>query len=496
MSSKQEQKTYSVDLNSMVYGKVPPQARELEETVLGAIMLEKSAIDVAADILPADAFYLEAHQRIYRAMLCLAQKSQPIDILTVVEELKTRQELEMIGGPYFVTKLTNAVVSAANLETHARIILQKFVKREMIRIGGEMVAMGFDGSVDTFDSLDQAEEALMTVGTKHLQGGIITMAGVLAKTVARIEEWRRQDTTITGIPSGFAKLDRATRGWQPADLIILAARPSVGKTAFALELARAAARNTIRPVPVGIWSLEMEDIQLALRMLSAESGIYLHQIQTGRLDDEQMRNLHVRGIGPLSGLSVFIDDAPGLTIMQLRAKARRLKKKHNIGLLLVDYLQLMHGDDDRNREREIAKISRGLKRLAKELGIPVIALSQLNRAIDSRTGKKRTPQLSDLRESGAIEQDADVVIFLWGPEEEEIQQDASLLNRRYARIAKARNGMLLTVPLEFRTEVQQFEEAPEDEQLPLPGTNWKPVTAPSKPATNFYEPREKEDDPF
>lgn len=466
---------------------MPPQARELEEIVLGAILIERDAMDVASDILTSECFYSDNHQRIFRAMQRLSAKSQPIDIFTVVEELATTKELETVGGPYYVTKLTNSVVSGANVETHARIILQKFIGREMIRIGGDMINQAYDGGTDVFELLDQSEQNLLNIGTKHLQNGVATISTVLTKAVTRIEEWRRQDTAITGVPSGFPRLDRATRGWQPTDLIILAARPSVGKTALALKLAREAAKNAYRSVPVAIFSLEMEDVQLVLRMLSAESEIHLHAIQTGRLDDEQMKHLHKKGVSQLAALNIHIDDSAGLTIMGLRAKARRLKKKHNIGLLVVDYLQLMTGDDDRNREREIAKISRGLKRLAKELAIPIIALSQLNRAVDSRTGKKRVPQLSDLRESGAIEQDADVVIFLWGPEEEEIEADASLLTRRYAKIAKARNGMLLTVDLDFRNEVQVFSEATEQEARSAatpagfpPGNSWRPVKLPYK----------------
>lgn len=486
-------KSLTNSIRDSVYGKLPPQAKELEDIVLGAIMLERSAIDVACEILQAECFYSENHQRTFRAMQRLAQKSQPIDIFTVTEELRANKELDEVGGPLYVTSLTNSVVSAANMETHCRIILQKFISREMIRVGGDMICRAYEDSADVFEQLDEAEQNLLNIGTRHLQSGVSTLASVLAKTVTRIEDWRRQDSAITGIPSGFPKLDRATRGWQPGDLIILAARPSVGKTALALKLARNAAGNSIRSVPVAAWSLEMEDVQLALRLLSAESGIYLHAIQTGRLDDEQMRHLYREGVDKLASLGIYIDDSPALTIMGLRAKARRQKKKHDIGLIIVDYLQLMHGDDDKNREREIAKISRGLKRLAKELGVPIIALSQLNRAIDSRTGKKRQPQLSDLRESGAIEQDADVVIFLWGPEDEEIEADASLLARRYAKIAKARNGMLTTVDLEFRAEVQQFSEASEQdshksrETLPLPSGNWKSLRNPL--------PEEK-DDPF
>lgn len=456
---------------------LPPQAKDLEAAILGIVMMEPGTIDTVTMILKPEAFYMEGHQRIYRAILNLTNKSRPTDLLMVTEELTVAGELDVVGGAYYVSKLTNDVRSSAPLEEYCRIVQQKFIQREMIRIGAEIHAAGFDQSSDVFDLLDAAEQKIMGIGNA-IQNDSKSMDSVLVKTMAQIAEWRKLDTNITGVPSGFPKLDRVTRGWQPGDLVILAARPSVGKTAMALALARAAAKNDIRSVPVAIWSLEMDSMQLALRMLSAESGTLLHRLQTGRLDDAQMALLHKDGVNRLAAMKIFFDDAPGLNLFTLRSKARRLKRKHGIGLIVIDYLQLMSGTGS-SREQEISSISRGLKNLAKELQIPIIALSQLSRELEKRTGKKRIPQLSDLRESGAIEQDADDVIFLWGPEEDEIEKDASLATRRYAKRAKARSGMLTTITLDFHGEIQMFKEAPDEpKQVPmgLPPGNFKPVS--------------------
>lgn len=457
MSGTNGKNIKSVDLSTMVYGRVPPQATDLEAAILGGLMLEGSAIDRVANILTADMFYANAHQLIYQAIVSLGNKNQPIDMRMVTQELMKMEKLEMAGGAYNVAKMTEKVTGATNIESYAMIVCQMFLKREIIRVGAEMITEGYSDATDAFEFLDRAEEQVLSIGKKHIHGDVKGIDTVLVKTVARIEEWRRSETHVTGIPTGFPQLDRATRGWQNTDLIIMAARPSVGKSAFALQLIRNAVFNKIKSVPVGVWSLEMEDVQMVLRMLSSESGVMLHKIQTGRISDEEMEQIYKKGIQKLAQSKIYIDDEPGLNIYRLRAKARRLVKKYGVGLIIVDYLQLMSGDD-KNREREIASISRGLKLLAKELRIPIIALSQLSRELEKRSGTKRVPQLSDLRESGAIEQDADMVIFLWGPEEEEIMQDAALLNRRYARIAKQRNGMLLTVDFEFDKDIQEWSE--------------------------------------
>lgn len=448
----------SNNLGAMMYGKIQPQARDLEEVVLGAILIQKDAFDNVDNMLKPECFYVEAHQRIFGAMRGLQQKSSPIDLLTVVEELKFREELDLVGGPYYITKLTNNVVSAANIESHARIILQKFIQRELIRIGGEIIGDAYEDSVDVFDLLNEAEKKVLEIGTTHIHGDMMHIGGVLVKALQKIEEWRHNDSTLTGTTSGFAPLDRATRGWQPGDLIIIAARPSVGKTALALNIIRNAAINKIKPVTVAVWSLEMKAIYLVLRMLAAESNIFLHRIQTGRLDDEQMKKLSIDAAGTLANSNIFFDENSNINIRTLSAKARRLKKKNNLGLIMIDYMQLMSGDEKSgNREQEISKISRALKNLAQELDIPIIALSQLSREFGSKVTWDSGPPLNALRESGAIEQDADVVMMLWGASDAEINQDKTLEQKRKVRIVKQRNGVMLTVRLDFKNEIQLFE---------------------------------------
>jgi replicative DNA helicase len=391
----------SIDLSTMVYGKLPPQAKDLEEAVLGAILLEKSAFDTVVEILKPECFYVEGNQRIFRAMQGLAQMSRPIDILTVVEELKTREELEIAGGAYYVTKLTNAVVSSANIEAHARIILQKFIQRELIRISGEIIGDAYEDSTDVFDLLDDAESKLFEITNNHLRKNFDSIDTVLVKTIQRIEDLRNKNEDFSGVPSGFASLDRITYGWQSTDLIVLAARPSVGKTAFALNLARSAALHPTKSTPVAIFSLEMSASQLVQRILSAESEIWLEKIARGKLEEHEMKQLYAKGIQRLAQAPIFIDDTAALNIFELRAKCRRLKNKHHVGLIIIDYLQLMSGTGENrnsNREQEISRISRDLKGLAKELQVPIIALSQLSREVEKRKEGNKMPQLSDLRE--------------------------------------------------------------------------------------------------
>ncbi|HRP33897.1 MAG TPA: replicative DNA helicase [Agriterribacter sp.] len=473
----------TLDLSSMVYGKVPPQARDLEEAVLGAIMLEKSAFDTVVEILKPECFYVDAHQRIYRAMQSLAQKSMPIDLLTVVEELRTKEELELVGGPYYVTKLTNSVVSSANVETHSRIILQKFIQRDLIRISGEVISDAYEDSTDVFDLLDEAESKLFEITNNHLRKNFDSIDTVLVKTIQRIEDMRNRQEDITGVPSGFSSLDRVTYGWQPTDLVILAARPSVGKTAFALNLARNAALHPTKPTPVAFFSLEMSSAQLVQRILSAESEIWLEKIARGKMEEHEMQQLYRNGIQRLQKAPIFIDDTPALNIFELRAKCRRLKNKHNVSLVIIDYLQLMSGTGDKrssNREQEISTISRNLKGLAKELGIPIIALSQLSREVEKRKEGDKMPQLSDLRESGAIEQDADMVMFLYRPEYYNITANEfgeSNKGETHVRIAKHRNGSLETIKLRALLHIQKFAEMEGDDfgGIGLPQGSWKPL---------------------
>jgi replicative DNA helicase len=476
----------SLDLSTMMYGKVPPQAKELEEAVLGAIMLEKSAFDNVVEILKPECFYVDAHQKIFKSFQSLAQKSLPIDILTVVEELKTKEELDIVGGPYAITKLTNSVVSTANIEAHARIILQKFIQRELIRISGEIIGDAYEDSTDVFDLLDDSESKMFNITNNYLKKNFDDIDTVLAKTITRIEDLRNKQEDISGVPTGFPSLDRVTYGWQPTDLIILAARPSVGKTAFALNLARSAALHPTKPVGVGFFSLEMSSSQLVQRILSAESGIMLEKISRGKLEDHEMQQLYTKGINRLAQAPIYIDDTAALNIFEFRAKARRLVNKHNVGMIIIDYLQLMSGSGDRqsNREQEISRISRDLKGLAKELQVPIIALSQLSRAVETRKESKM-PQLSDLRESGAIEQDADMVMFLYRPEYYEINQNEHGESNRgetHVRIAKHRNGSLETIKLRALLHIQKFVEEEGDDAgggggYPSTGGggNWKPL---------------------
>ncbi|MDQ6812606.1 MAG: replicative DNA helicase [Bacteroidota bacterium] len=478
----------SLDLSTMVYGKVPPQAKELEEAVLGAIMLEKSAFDNVVEILKPECFYVDAHQRIFKCFQSLAQKSLPIDILTVVEELKTKEELDVVGGPYAITKLTNMVVSTANIEAHARIILQKFIQRELIRISGEIIGDAYEDSTDVFDLLDESESKMFNITNNYLKKNFDDIGSVLVKTIQRIDDLRNKQEEISGVPTGFPSMDKVTFGWQPTDLIILAARPAVGKTAFALNLVRSAALHPTKPTAVAFFSLEMSSAQLVSRILSAESGIMLEKISRGRLEDYEMQQLYSKGVTKLSDAPIYIDDTAALNIFEFRAKARRLVNKHKVGLIIIDYLQLMSGSGDKNsnREQEISRISRDLKSLAKELQVPIIALSQLSRAVETRKESKM-PQLSDLRESGAIEQDADMVMFLYRPEYYEIntnEHGESNRGETHVRIAKHRNGSLETIKLKALLHIQKFVEEEGDDfggsgggTSPNSGGggNWKPV---------------------
>lgn len=477
----------SLDLSTMVYGKIPPQAKELEEAVLGAIMLEKSAFDSVIEILKPECFYVDAHQRIFKAFQSLAQKSTPIDILTVVEELKAKEELDTVGGPYAITKLTNMVVSTANIEAHARIVLQKFIQRELIRISGEIIGDAYEDSTDVFDLLDDSETKMFNITNNYLKKNYDDIGNVLAKTINRIDELRNKTEDISGVPSGFPSLDRVTFGWQPSDLVILAARPAVGKTAFALNLARNAALSPTRPTPVAVFSLEMSAAQLVQRILSAESEIGLEKINRGKLEEYEYQQLHTKGIKRLEQAPIYIDDTAALNIFEFRAKARRLVNKHKVGIIIIDYLQLMSGSNDKggNREQEISTISRNLKALAKELNIPIIALSQLSRAVETRKESK-IPQLSDLRESGAIEQDADMVMFIYRPEYYENntnEMGESTRGETHIRIAKHRNGSLENIKLRALLHIQKFEEWDGDSGFGgiSGGGNWKPI-GPSSPS--------------
>jgi replicative DNA helicase len=394
-------------------GKIPPQAIDFEIAVLGALLLEKDALPKVIDILKPEIFYKDAHSLIYDAILSLFRDSQPVDLLTVSQFIKQQGKLEAIGGNAYLAELTSRVSSAANIEYHARIIAQKFILRELIRISGEILTEAYDDTTDVFQLLDKAEQSLFSLSETNLRRNYETMPSLTHKMIQRLEELKAKGNSITGIPSGYQALDNMTAGWQKSDFVIIAARPAMGKTAFTLNIARNAA--ILSNAPVVIFTLEMSAIQLAQRLIFAEAEIELSKARNGNLSSHEWNQLNAR-IGEISKAPIYIDDTPALSIMDCRAKCRRLKAEKGIQLVIIDYLQLMRGDNRTgNREQEIAMISRSLKELAKELDVPVIALSQLSRAVETR-GSDKKPMLSDLRESGSIEQDADMVMFLYRPE--------------------------------------------------------------------------------
>ena len=451
---------------SLEAGKLPPQAPELEQAVLGAMMLERNAVNEAIDILQPESFYVEAHKRIFEGIQKLFGEDQPIDILTVTQELRKRGELDIVGGAFYISQLTNKVASSANVAYHARIISQKHILRELIRISAETTRDAYDDTSDVFDLLDKAEQDLYAITSGNLKRNYEPMSDLLRGAIERIEHAKNNTGGVSGVPTGFAKLDKLTGGWQKSDMIIIAARPGMGKTAMVLSMARNIAVEHKKAVAV--FSLEMSSTQLVTRLIASEAGISSEKLRKGDLSESEFQLLH-HHIARLDMAPIFIDDTPALNIFELRAKCRRLKSQHNVELIVIDYLQLMTaGGDSRggNREQEISSISRSIKSIAKELDVPIIALSQLSRAVETRGGDKR-PQLSDLRESGAIEQDADLVCFLYRPEYYKIYEDhyGSTLGVGEVIIAKHRNGALDNVLLRFIAELAKFadlETAPMD----------------------------------
>lgn len=446
---------------TMGIGKLPPQAIDLEEAVLGALMLEKDALTVVVDILTAESFYKDSHKEIYQAILDLFNASEPIDLLTVTNQLRKNGKLEIAGGAYFITELTSRVSSAANIEYHARIITEQSMKREMIQIASEIQRDAYEETTDVFELLDKMEQSLFEISENNIRKNYADMRSIMREAITELESKKGQKDGLTGVPSGFTALDRVTSGFQKSDLIIIAARPAMGKTAFVLSLLRNAAVDHNRPV--AIFSLEMSSIQLVNRLISSEAELDSEKIKRGNLADYEWEQL-IHKTNKLSSAPLFVDDTPALSILELRAKCRRLKAQSDIQLIVVDYLQLMSGDTKGgmggNREQEISSISRALKKIAKELSVPVIALSQLSRAVETRGGDKR-PQLSDLRESGAIEQDADIVMFLYRPEYygiTETEEGNSTAGLGEVIIAKHRNGSLENVKLRFIGKYTKFTD--------------------------------------
>ena len=452
-----------VDRNSIINlekGKIPPQAIDLEEVVLGAMMIDKKGVDEVIDILNSEAFYKESHKYIFESILSLFENSEPIDLLTVSSQLKKDNRLELAGGDFYLISLTQKVSSSAHIEFHARIILQKYIQRSLIKISNEIIEESYDETKDVFDLLDKAEAKLYDVTQGNIKKSSETAQSLVIQAKKKIEAISNKDG-LSGIPSGFDKIDKLTSGWQESDLIIIAARPGMGKTALTLSMARNIAVN--QNIPVGFFSLEMSSVQLITRLISSETGLSSEKLRTGRLEKHEWEQLNVK-VSALENAPLFIDDTPSLSIFDLRAKARRLSSQHGIKLIVIDYLQLMTAggsNKNGNREQEISTISRNLKALAKELDVPVIALSQLSRAVETRGGSKR-PILSDLRESGAIEQDADIVSFIYRPEYYKIdewddEERTPSAGQAEFIVAKHRNGGLNNIKLKFVSNLGKFE---------------------------------------
>lgn len=457
----------------MIYGKIPPQAVEIEKVILGICMLERDAIHTVSEMITEACFYSDAHRAVFKAIIALKNSGRPIDIHTVSSQLRASDELEIVGGEYYVTQLTNFVVSSANTPEHCRLVLQAWMKREIIRVAGELMTKGYEDGYDPFQILDEAEKVLVTVRNQVEQNSYKPLTTVLIETFKHLEKIRHRVDHLTGITSGFIELDRVTCGWQDTDLIILAARPSVGKTAFALNLAM----NASKSVPVGFFSLEMSDRQLVQRVLSGESGILLWNLRNGKMDDQEMKELYVKGIQPLADRRIFIDDTANIRLDELKSKARRMALKDGVKIVFIDYLQLITtGQQFSRKDLEIGFISSQLKGLAKELSLPIICLSQLSRDVEKRGGDGE-PKLSDLRDGGAIEQDADMVLFLWRPNEAEIQENAELTGFCHVKIDKHRNGTLEKFLGKFNKDIQKWEYLKVLDHSGIPmGQNWRPVT--------------------
>jgi replicative DNA helicase len=450
----------------------PPSVPEIEASVLGAMMIEKEAVPKALEMLAPESFYVKAHRIIFEAMISLFDSDEPIDTVTLYEELKKRGEIEEVGGAVYLSKLSQNIPSAANIEYHAKIILEKQILRGLITSAHDIAKNAYDGTADAFEILDEAERKIFEITESHLSKSYQGMDRAVRDAMEYIETIHSATHQKFSVPTGFFELDEILGGLQKSDLIIIAARPSMGKTALALSIARNAAIEN--KVPVGIFSLEMATMQLIIRLICAEARINAHQVRTGKLPHAEAPKLS-KTVHRLTDAPIYVDDSPVQTVLEIRAKTRRLKAEKNIGLIIVDYLQLMQGPARaESREREISHISRSLKALAKELNIPVIALSQLNRAVEARSDKR--PQLADLRESGSIEQDADVVVFLSRPEYYGIEKDEngeSLEGVAEVMVAKQRNGPTGMVKLAFVKDYARFENLAHARQIE------EYVTAPS-----------------
>jgi replicative DNA helicase len=428
---------------------VPPQNLEAEVSLLGAILLDKEAIIKVADLVSATDFYKNTHQTIFEAMLALYEKREPIDIITLTNELEEKKKLDQIGGSTYVTSLASSVPSAAHVTNYAKIVADKAVLRRLIHASGEIADLAMTEKDEISSLLDQSEQLIFKVSQKHLKENFIPIKDVLAESFDRIDELHKDKSSIRGVPTGFKDLDNILAGLQPSDLVILAARPSMGKTSLALNIAQSVA--THEGIPVAVFSLEMSKEQLVDRLICNEAGLDSWKLRTGNLDDDDFPKIG-QAMATLSEAPLYIDDSSGLNVLEMRTKARRLQAEHGLGLIVVDYIQLIQGNNQANRVEEVSEISRSLKGLARELNVPVMALSQLSRAVENRPS--RIPQLADLRESGSIEQDADVVVFIY--REDYYEQNSERKNMADILIRKHRNGPTGQIELYFRAEQMKF----------------------------------------
>ncbi len=478
----------SADLSTMVYGKFPPQARDLEEAILGIILLDQRAFDLASEILSANCFYVDAHQKIFETFQEMRKRNTPIDMLTIVNELKKNELLDIVGGPYYIASLTNKVTSSANIETWCMIVLQQFLKREVIRISSEFCGDAYEDGSDALELLDQFEQSVFNISSKNIRFGEINdMLTNSVEFIGQLDQKIFNKDKMIGVASGFHELDECTFGWQKSDFIILAARPSVGKTCLAINFAVNAAINS--QTPIGFFSLEMSKHQITERITAMTSGIALAKIRRGRIDEKERAEIDV-AMNKIAHLPIFIDDTASMNWLEFRAKARRLVAKRKLGLIIIDYLQLMSDVNDgqkRNREQQLANISREIKKLAKEINIPIIALSQLSRDVEKRGGKDKIPVLSDLRDSGAIEQDADIVAFIYRPEYYEANFHSA--GETFVKIAKHRSGTLETIKLIAKLHIQKFyssdDQELKNEKVISDQKTWAPLVVEGDPNFKF-----------
>ena len=457
------------------YGRIQPQVLDFEEAVLGALMIERDAYSIVSEILRPESFYDHRHQLIYAAITDLAVNQQPVDILTVKNQLAKKGELEEVGGPFYITELSSKVASSAHIEYHARIIAQKYLARELITFTSQIQSKAFDETLDVDDLMQEAEGKLFEISQRNLKKDYTQINPIISEAYQQIQKAAARTDGLSGLESGFTQLDKMTSGWQKSDLIIIAARPAMGKTAFVLSMAKNIAVDFRKPVAV--FSLEMSNVQLVNRLISNVCEIPSEKIKSGQMAAYEWQQLDYK-LKDLIDAPLYVDDTPSLSVFELRTKARRLVREHNVEVIIIDYLQLMNasGMSFGSRQEEVSMISRSLKGLAKELNIPIIALSQLNRSVENREQKNggiesKRPQLSDLRESGAIEQDADMVCFIHRPEYYKIYKDESgndLKGMAEIIIAKHRNGAVGDVILRFKGEFTRFQNPDDDLKIPAP----------------------------